>query len=256
MSGREDGHPGDATSGPMQLAQQNARPILPRRFYKVAAAAEIGGRHEVQVDGKPVRTPKGKILSAASPEVAASMAAEWDAQSEFVDPGTMPLTRLINSAIDGVAGRMVEVREEIVRYAGSDLLSYRADSPVELRAWQDQTWSPILDWLHESLGARLLVAAGMIHQPQPPASLAAISTAIEPLDATKLAALHSATTLTGSAALALAVLRRRLSAADAWAAAHIDEDWQSRLWGVDYEASQRRERRWLEMQAAAFVLVS
>jgi chaperone required for assembly of F1-ATPase len=240
----------------MQLAQQKARPVLPRRFYKEAAAVEAGGWHEVRVDGKPVRTPGGAPLAAVSRRVAEGMAREWDAQREFIDPSTMPLTRLVNAAIDGVAGKMDEVRADIVRYAGSDLLCYRADAPAELRRWQDETWSPILDWLHERLGARLSVATGIVHVAQPRDAVEAIARAIEPLDAAHLAALHSVTTLTGSPTLALAVLHARLTPERAWEVAHLDEDWQARLWGVDHEASQRRERRWLDMQAASFLLES
>lgn len=252
-----NGGAGDAVPiGPMQLAQRNSRPILPRRFYKSAAVHEAGGRREVRVDGKPVRTPKGNFLAVSDPALAHAMAAEWEAQGEFVDPATMPLTRLINSAIDGVAERMAEVRDEIVRYAGSDLLSYRAEAPAGLRALQDEAWDPILRWLKEELGAELRVIAGVTHRPQPAEALEAVARAIEGLDAPRLAALHSATTLTGSAAIALAVLHRRLTVAEAWTAAHVDEDWQARLWGADQEANQRRERRWLEMEAAGLVLAA
>ncbi|MCC6981810.1 MAG: ATPase [Bauldia sp.] len=241
----------------MQLAQQKARPILPRRFYTAVAAVEAAdGRHEVRVDGKPVRTPGGAVLASGSRAVAEALAREWDVQREFVDPASMPLTRLVNAAIDGVAKHMDEVRADIVRYAGSDLLCYRAEAPAELRRWQDETWSPILDWLRERLGARLAVVTGVVHVAQPPEALDAIAEAIGPLDAAHLAALHSATTLTGSPVLALAVLHARLTPAEAWQAAHLDEDWQARLWGTDHEASQRRERRWLDMRAASFLLAS
>ncbi len=256
MSSGNGGEGDRAPIGPMQLAQRNSRRILPRRFYKRAAAHEAEGGHQVRVDGKPVRTPKGNVLATSDPALAQALAAEWEAQGEFVDPATMPLTRLINSAVDGVAERTAEVRDEIVRYAGSDLLSYRADAPAGLRAAQDDAWNPVLDWLKEELGAELLVTTGLTHRPQPAEALEAVARAIEGLDAPRLAALHSATTLTGSAGLALAVLHRRLTAAEAWTAAHVDEDWQVRLWGADHEASQRRERRWLEMQAAGLVLTA
>jgi chaperone required for assembly of F1-ATPase len=249
------GHPPGI--GPMQLAQQKARPILTRRFYKSAAAADAtDGRHEVRVDGRPVRTSGGAVLAVPSQTVAEVLAREWDAQGEFVNPATMPLTRLVNAAIDGVAQHMEEVRADIVRYAGSDLLCYRAEGPAELRRWQDETWSPVLDWLHQHLGAQLAVTTGIAHVAQPPEAIAAIARAVAPLDAMHLAALHSVTTLTGSPALALAVLHGRLTPTQAWEAAHLDEDWQARLWGADHEASQRRERRWLDMQAASFLLAS
>ena len=65
-----------------------------------------------------------------------------------------------------------------------------------------------------------------------------------------LACLHVMTTLTGSAFLALAVAKGRMPVAEAWAAAHLDEDWQIARWGIDVEAADRRERRGAEMRSA------
>jgi chaperone required for assembly of F1-ATPase len=62
------------------------------------------------------------------------------------------------------------------------------------------------------------------------------------------------TTLTGSALLALAVLKGRLRPEDAWAAAHVDEDWNIQFWGEDALAAERRAFRLAEMQAAAEVM--
>jgi chaperone required for assembly of F1-ATPase len=41
---------------------------------------------------------------------------------------------------------------------------------------------------------------------------------------------------------------------DAWAAAHVDEDWQMEQWGRDTLAMERRAHREAEMKAAAMVL--
>ena len=182
------------------------------------------------------------------------MAAEWRAQEGRIDPATMPMTRLVNSAIDRVAPEMAAVRAEIVKYAGSDLLCYRADGPERLVERQDEVWSPLIAWAREALGARFVLAEGIVHVRQSEAALAAIARAVEPLDALSLAALSTITTLTGSAILALAVARGRLTGAEAWAAAHVDEDFQASLWGVDDAAVERRAGRWQEMAAAALAL--
>ena len=50
-----------------------------------------------------------------------------------------------------------------------------------------------------------------------------------------IAASHVVTTLTGSALLALALMRGLLAADEVWAAAYVDEDWNSEQWGVDEE---------------------
>jgi chaperone required for assembly of F1-ATPase len=85
-------------------------------------------------------------------------------------------------------------------------------------------------------------------------TLAKVATLLESFDAFALTALHVMTTLMGSAILALAHAQGRLTAVDAWRAAHADEDFQISQWGQDPEAKARRQKRWGEMQAASRML--
>lgn len=245
--------PGEATM-PMRPAERGAKPALRKRFYKTAATVPHADGHAVTLDGKVAKTPGRAPLAVPSLALAEAMAAEWGRQGDEIDPMAMPLTRLVNSAIDGVSVRMAEVRAEIVSYAGSDLLSYRATDPDALIARQAAAWDPLLHWADETLGARLLAGNGIMPVLQPQASLDAIGRAVADLPPLRLAATHAMMTLTGSAVLALAVLNGRLSPDAAWAAAHIDEDWEIALWGADDEAMRRRAARWIEMAAAAHTL--
>jgi chaperone required for assembly of F1-ATPase len=165
----------------------------------------------------------------------------------------MPLTRLANSIIDGVSERSAPVAEEVARYLASDLICYRAGSPRGLVERQTREWDPIVEWARDVLGARLLLAEGVVHVTQPEAALAAAGAAI-PGDPWRLGALHSVTTLTGSALLALALAQGCITADEAWAAAHVDEDWNMEQWGRDELALERRAYRYAELQAAATVL--
>jgi chaperone required for assembly of F1-ATPase len=226
----------------------------PKRFYEAATAGPHEAGFAVHLDGRVAKTPAGKPLAVARQEIAAALAAEWAGQGETLDPAAMPLTRLVNSALDGVADEMEAVRADIVRHAGSDLLCYRADGPEGLVARQEEMWAPLLAFAREALGARLKLAEGIMHVEQDEATLDAIARALSGYDALSLAALHTVTTLTGSAVIALAVAHGRASPEDAWAAAHVDEDWQMCQWGYDEEALARREKRWREMQAAGLVL--
>jgi chaperone required for assembly of F1-ATPase len=184
-------------------------------------------------------------------------AAEWDRQGDSIDPADMPLTRLLNSAIDGVAGTMAETRADILRYAGSDLLCYRAEEPDTLVARQAHAFDPVLRWAAESLGSRFNATAGIVHVVQPREALAAIGAALDAYDdPVALAALSVMTTLSGSALLALAVARGFLSPEAAWRAAHIDEDFEIERWGVDAEAMARRGARWREFEAAGIVMAA
>jgi chaperone required for assembly of F1-ATPase len=240
---------------PMEAARRAVRPQLRRRFYQHATVGEGSHDHPVLLDGRAVRTPARNILAAPSRALAEAIAAEWEAQKDHVDPARMPLTRLANTIIDGVASATGAVADEVANYLGSDLLIYRADQPDGLIERQAQHWDPVLSWARETLGAQFILSEGVVFVPQPERAVAAARAAI-PADPWRLGALHAITTLTGSALLALAVLHGRLSAAEAWAAAHVDEDWQMERWGKDELALERRAFRYGEMQAAATVLGS
>jgi chaperone required for assembly of F1-ATPase len=228
---------------------------LPKRFYKEVALKDEGeGRASLLLDGKPVRTPGKAPLALPSRALAEAVADEWRAQGERIDPSTMPLTRLANSAIDGVAGREHAVIDDIARHAASDLLCYRAEGPKALVEAQSAHWNPVLAFARDELRAPLVLSEGIVHVAQPEASLQRIRGTIEGLDPFSLAALHVMTALTGSALLALAVLREWLTPLQAWDAAHVDEDFQISQWGEDAEARERRENRWRDFEASARLL--
>jgi chaperone required for assembly of F1-ATPase len=224
---------------------------LPKRFYKEVAIDEQPDGFAIQLDGRAVRTPKKRSLVVPTRALAVAIAEEWAAQREKIDPATMPLSKLAITTIDGVAENAAEVRSDIVHFAGSDLLCYRAAAPDALADLQAKAWDPTLRWIEAETGERFLLAEGVMPVTQSPAALAAVARLVAPFGPFALASLHVMTTLTGSAFLALAVAMGRMPVADAWAAAHLDEDWQIARWGVDVEAADRRERRWQEMRAAA-----
>ena len=247
------------TDSPVEAARRAVRPSQRRRFYKaVSIAAGEGdqpGRrvHAVHLDGKPVRTPGGHALAAPVAELARSLADEWAAQGEYIEPGKMPLTRLANTIIDGVAAAQEPVAAEIRKYLASDLVFYRAENPALLRVRQALHWNPILAWAHQALGADFKLGTGVVHVAQTAAALNAAAAAL-PNDAWRLGALHVATTLTGSALIALALMHRAVTPEAAWQAAHVDEDWNMEQWGRDEVALERRGFRFAEFNAAAVVM--
>jgi chaperone required for assembly of F1-ATPase len=242
-----------AAGNPLEAARRGARPALRKRFYDRATTARDGEVHAVRLDDKPVRTPAGRLLAAPTPALAQALADEWDAQRDTIDPANMPLTRLANAIIDGVADRPGPVADEVAKYLASDLVCNRAASPRGLVERQARHWDPILDWARSALGANLSRGEGVVHVTQPEPALAAARAAI-PSDPWRLGAVHTATTLTGSALAALALAHGRLTADEAWAAAHVDEDWNMEQWGRDELALKRRDFRFAELQAAAKVL--
>jgi chaperone required for assembly of F1-ATPase len=255
LSDLDLGEKGEKLSDPVRDVQIGLRKQLPKRFYKEAIAVPgEEGDFVVALDGKPVRTPSRRPLGVPHRDLAEAIAAEWQAQQDKIDPATMPLTRMVNTALDGVSAAQEEVFEEILRFAGSDLICYRADAPEGLVARETEHWDPYLDWA-SSMGARLVLSAGVVHVEQPPEAIRAVAALLRryttPL---QLTALHTITSLTGSLILALALAEGRGEPSEIWDAAHVDEDFNVAQWGEDHDAAERRAKRLVDFEAAHLIL--
>lgn len=215
--------------------------LKPKRFYKAAAIAEVEGGFAIQLDGRTPKSPAKKPLVAPTKPLADAIAAEWEAQVEVIDNSLMPATRLAFTAIDRIAETRAEVAREITAYAASDHLCYRADSPQALVERQQREWGAMLDWAKAEHGFAFTPVAGIIHAPQPPATLAAVEALALTLDDFALAGVAFAAGLFGSTVLALAVRAGRLTGQRALDLSRLDEIWQAEQWGEDAEAKARAE---------------
>lgn len=220
---------------------------LPKRFYEAVSLQEGADGFSILLDGRMVRTPARAELCVARKRLAEEIAREWEAQIDHIDPATMPLTKGANTALDRVRGREEEVVKEMVEYAGSDLLCYRAEKPEGLVELQSAHWDPVLAWVKEDLGPEFRVEEGIKHFAQHWKSLDQIRSVLAIKNFYELTPLYTITTLTGSALLALAFAHGRLSPDALWAAANVDEDWQISKWGEDDEAVARRASRRAEL---------
>lgn len=257
MSTAPDDAPPFQPVDPYALARREAQATQLRRFYREASVVARHGGFALLLDERDASTPARQPIAVPTAAAAALIAGEWNAQGDVIKPADMPVTRLVNSVIDGVVRAMEPVRAEIVRFAGTDLLCYRADGPADLVAQQAAAWDPVVTWARDALKARFYLAQGVVHVAQPEHAIAAIDNAVTAAIGTgaetpfRLGALNLMTTLTGSALLGLAVLDGALTADEAWVKAHVDEDFQIARWGADAEAAERRDRRWRDMAAAA-----
>ncbi|WP_315811472.1 ATP12 family chaperone protein [Bradyrhizobium sp. SZCCHNR2028] len=238
---------------PQESARQAMRTPLRKRFYKEAGTAAAEGGFNVTLDGRPIRTPSGRVVIVPAGELAEAVAAEWQAQGDSIDPATMPLTRFANSVVQSVVDRTDDVREDIAKYLQSDLLFYRAGHPEGLVAREAEHWDPVLDWARDSLGAHFILSEGIMHVTQPGAAVQAARGAL-PTGPWTVAATHVVTTLTGSALLALALVHGVRDPGQVWAAAHVDEDWNVAQWGADEEAMSRRAAKQIDYEAAVRIL--
>jgi chaperone required for assembly of F1-ATPase len=246
--------PDQPAADPTEAARRALRPQLRQRFYQAVTLTEGEGGFVLLLDGRPVRTPARRELVVPQRAWGEALAAEWEAQRDVIDPARMPLTRLANSIIDGVVDSAAAVAADVERYIGTDLVLYRAAGPDGLVARETAAWDPVLSWARAALGARLIQGQGAVFVAQSAEALAAARAAVPRDDIWRLGAIHAITTLTGSALIALALAAGALSVEQAWAAAHVDEDWNMDFWGRDALAMERRAARLAEMQAAAMLL--
>lgn len=247
----KDVETGSATKSPEASAQANMRPKLIKRFYKVVSVEPFEDGFTGLLDGKSIKTPGRNAIVFPTQAAAKLFAAEWEAQTTEINPITMPITRLANTAIDGIATDPQAVLEDVVKFSNSDLLYYRASEPQDLVDLQRKHWDPILDWVASNTGANFEIAESMMHIPQPKESVALFSARLS-IHATpmKLACLHTFTSLSGSALIALALAENFLDIDAAWSAAHVDEDFNISRWGEDEDAQKRQAYRFGEMKAA------
>ncbi len=221
-----------------------------KRFYKIVSVRQAGGGFQVELDGRGVKTPAKAALVLPTEALARAVAEEWDDQAETIKPDDMPLTRMANTAIDRISLNAEPVIDEIAGFAAADHLCYWAAEPRDLVERQAQAWMPLLSWVEERYGAKLVVVEGIMHKDQPEDAVAALRAAVAERDVFALAALHTVTTISGSLVLALAVADDRISAEDAFSLSQIDEAYQAERWGTDAEAEARRNRLAAEMSTA------
>lgn len=228
-----------------------------KRFWTEASVEEVEGGYTVRLDNRPVKTPAKAPLVVPTQALAERIAAEWEAQDGEIDPSTMPFTRSANAALDKVAHQHGEVADLIAAYGDADLTCYRADSPVELVTRQAEAWDPLLEWIGQCHGVRLVPVSGVMHRPQDAEALRIMSAKTHALDAFALTAFHDLVSMSGSLVIGLAALENLLPIKRLWALSRVDETYQEELWGKDEEASEVAARKESEfLHAKVFYDVS
>lgn len=221
-----------------------------KRFYTQAEARKAEAGFAIHLDGKPVKTPTGRPLTTPGQALADAIAQEWAEQGDMVSPAAMPLTQLASTAIDRVGPERAHITNELMNYAGTDLLCYRAETPGDLVARQTRDWQPLLDWAALTLDAPLVTTTALSAIAQPPQALTALKHHLDRADVWRLTAIQSATAALGSLVLALALAEGRLSAEEAFQVSQLDETYQIEQWGEDYEAADRRAELAADIAAA------
>ena len=222
-----------------------------RKFYKLAEAGTAPSGHVIRLDGKLLKTPLQKNFILPNAALAEALAAEWQAQEKEIKPATMPLTQLAYTMIDKSMGdERAGMNAEVTRYAGSDLVCYLATHPAELVKRQEDAWLPLLALMREKLGITLTPVRGIRFQEQPEGSIKTAGLWVEDLNAADFTALQAVTGVTGSVVIAAALVLGWVDAAQAYAAATVDEAYQLEKWGSDELAEKRLANIRFEIDSA------
>lgn len=222
-----------------------------KRFYKEVTVAERNDGWQVRLDGRAVKTVGGRPQVVPTRALAEAMAAEWAGQGEEIDPAAFLFRDMADFALDAVAPERARTIVELLPYADTDTLCYRAEPDEPLAVRQRAVWEPLLAGIEERYGVRFQRVSGVMHKPQPAETLARLRDELETLDPFRLAALRNTASLAASLTLGLAALEPDADVQALWDAANLEEDWQAELWGKDAEAMARRERRAAAFAAAA-----
>lgn len=227
-----------------------------RRFYKDVTLAAVAGGWQVMLDGRGMKTVGGAPQVVPTAALGEALAAEWRGQGERIDPLSLPLRDMADYAIDIVAPNPPACAEGLLSYAETDTLCYRADPDEPLHAHQQAVWEPLLAAFETANGVTLVRVSGVLHRPQPPATLEALKARLIALDPFALGGVEAMTKLAASLVIGLATLDavHEEEPLALWRAACLEEEWQADLWGRDAEAEERRTRREADfLRAAAFV---
>lgn len=211
-----------------------------KRFYKeVSTAALTNGGWQILLDGRPVRTPGKFLLTAPTQAMAQALRQEWDAQSETIQPRTMPLTTLLTTCIERTIPDRLAITESVLAYLNGDLLCYRApEDDTGLAAEQEKLWGPWLTWFAGHFGHTLHTTTSLVVVEQPDNAHQAISTHINTITDHEFNILQIATAVTGSIVLALAITQNAITPDEAYQCILCEE--------LFYERKHRLEQHGLD----------
>lgn len=222
-----------------------------KRFWTDASAERSADGWLVRLDRRELRTPARRLLLLPSEPLARAIAGEWALAGERVEPRAMKLTGIANAAIDHVLPDAAAFRAPLARYGEADLFYYRSEGPAALVGRQQAEWDPLLDWARSRYRVEFNTASGIVHLPQPAATVDRLARELALLDPFALAAMAPLVTIGGSLVAALALAEAAIPPVAAWQAVSLDESWQLEQWGEDPEALAALGARRADFLAAA-----
>jgi ATP synthase F1 complex assembly factor 2 len=223
-----------------------------KRFYDTVAVGSVGENHfNLLLNNKSVKTPLGENLLFDSYGVAAAVATEWQLQTQFVVPNTMPINTIMMTHID-IDSKMErgEKLEQINRFIQTDTLRFpEVDGKSKLAVEQRHKWTPILNYL-STRGVKFTQSTNAIGLPQ------STDTEIEIInqqllgsyDSLKLSMLETAAKYLKSGTTGIGLIEGVITPQEAFEAAYIEELCQRKEWGLvegDHDMNDAETLLWL-----------
>jgi chaperone required for assembly of F1-ATPase len=221
-----------------------------KRFWQIVQVVGEAGQFGVQLDSRPVKLPSGAALRVQSAALAEGIAFEWNAVATNFTPDDLPLTRLASTAQERIAQHRTTIIAQLAAYGMNDLLCYRAATPPQLAALEEEKWGVWLRWLERTHGIALAVTTGLTPIDQPPEARAQFAAILDGVSNETIAALGVIVPTLGSLVLGLALEAGRLDPEGAADLSALDELWQETQWGRDDEAVARRANALADVASA------
>lgn len=215
-----------------------------KRFYKIVTHHETSEGFRIHLDGKPVKTPQKNILSTSHEGLAEAIVLEWASQGDAILPDTMPLTQILTTKIDRVSAQRAEMTGFLLKYINTDLIFYRAETPPEMPQRQAEAWDPILKWMEQRFDCQLKTTTTIQAIEQPQKLHEAISKNIISLDDDHFTILQLVSSLTGSIAIGMMFLEKKINAENAFNAARVEEKYHGEIYGEEkYGPEPQQEKK-------------
>lgn len=249
-----------ASSDPLTTARRHGQKPWPRRFYRAVSITtnpvpDGAITYGLALDGKAVKTAQHNALRVPVHALAAAMAREWQAQDTHILLSVMPLTRLAMAAQDCPPTALERIKSAITAYGGHDLICYYAAHPENLKRRQEAQWHKLHAFATARYDAPLLTTTTLASLTQPADSLKRLGAPVAALTSPLMVvAMQTLAQLSGSLVIPLAVLDEAITADEAFACAHVEEEFSRATWGDDEEANARLQIRRRDFEAAAHTL--
>ncbi|RGP39958.1 ATP synthase mitochondrial F1 complex assembly factor [Altererythrobacter insulae] len=215
-----------------------------KRFYEKVDVTEVAdGGWQVTLDGRGLKTVKGTPQIVPTRALAQELAREWSDQGEDMEASHFVHRDQTDFAIDIVALDRGAAIDQMIKYAETDTLCYRADPDDALFARQQSKWEPLLAKVEQSHGLKFTRVSGIMHREQPEATMANLRKQLQEKDAFTLAGMQTMAALSASMCVPLLALEDDAEPISLWRAASLEEEWQADLWGRDPQAEERRAKR-------------